>query len=214
MDLMREVTLRWEREALASTSMAALDEIVSRLTILGNLHISPEGVRQLIAPVYREGKTVDDLTAIDFIEVKEVLSEREQNAVVIFNTHPLVRMATSTQDIHILVPCAYENGEFTITVRGLPKAVAQFVRLTEAFIPPTHVKVQNIIEQIDGLAEVMTQRQLECFALAAKHGYFEEPKRITVQGLAEVMGVARSTYQEHLSSAEQAALLWMAERLD
>lgn len=92
--------------------------------------------------------------------------------------------------------------------------MAQFVRLTEAFIPPTHVKVQNIIEQVDGLAEVMTQRQLECFALAAKHGYFEEPKRITVQGLAEVMGVARSTYQEHLSSAEQAALLWMAERLD
>ena len=211
---MREVTLRWEREALASTSMAALDEIVSRLSILGNLHISPDGVRQLITPVYREGKTVDDLTAIEFIEVKDVLSEREQNAVVIFNTHPLVRMATNTEDIHILVPCAYENGAFTITVRGLPKAVAQFVRLTEAFIPPTHVKVQNITEQVDGLAEVMTQRQLECFALAAKHGYFEEPKRITVQGLAEVMGVARSTYQEHLSSAEQAALLWMAQRLD
>lgn len=194
--------------------MAALDEIVSRLSILGNLHISPDGVRQLITPVYREGKTVDDLTAIEFIEVKDVLSEREQNAVVIFNTHPLVRMATNTEDIHILVPCAYENGAFTITVRGLPKAVAQFVRLTEAFIPPTHVKVQNITEQVDGLAEVMTQRQLECFALAAKHGYFEEPKRITVQGLAEVMGVARSTYQEHLSSAEQAALLWMAQRLD
>lgn len=121
MDLMREVTLRWEREALASTSMAALDEIVSRLSILGNLHISPDGVRQLIAPVYREGKNVDDLTAVDFIEVKEVLSEREQNALVIFNTHPLVRMATNTQDIHILVPVPTKTGNLPSRFGDCPK---------------------------------------------------------------------------------------------
>jgi predicted DNA binding protein len=211
---MREVTLRWEREALSSTTMAELDAVVSRLSILGNLHISTKGVRQLVEPVFREGKGVDDLAAIDFLEVKEVLQERETNAIVVFNSHPLVRMATNTDDIHVLIPCAYEEGEFTITVRGLPKAVAQFVRLSEAFIPPASVKVQNITEQLDGVSGLMTQRQFECFQLASKHGYFEEPKRITVQGLAEVMGVARSTFQEHLAGAEQAALLWMAKRLD
>ena len=40
---MREVTLSWDREALAHTSMAQLDEVVDRLSIMGNLLITPEG---------------------------------------------------------------------------------------------------------------------------------------------------------------------------
>ena len=55
---MREVTLSWERDALAHTSLAQLDEVVERLAIMGNLLITSEGVRQIVVPVYRDGKGV------------------------------------------------------------------------------------------------------------------------------------------------------------
>ena len=42
---MREVTLSWERDALAHTSLAQLDDVVERLAIMGNLLITSEGVR-------------------------------------------------------------------------------------------------------------------------------------------------------------------------
>jgi hypothetical protein len=211
---MREVTLRWERASLAATSMGALDNIVQRITIMGNILINEEGIRQIMLPEFREGMGPNDLNGIDFLDVEEELSEGNSGALVVFNSHPLVRLATNTENIHILVPCDYENGNFTITVRGLPTAVAGFVRLSEAIIPPASVRVRTISESKDELSTILTQRQFECFELAGKHGFYEQPKRITIQGLAEVLGIARSTYQEHLNSAEQVVLEWISQRLN
>lgn len=207
---MREVTLSWDREALAHTSMAQLDEVVDRLSIMGNLLITPEGVRQIVVPSYRAGKSVEDLTTVDFIDVEKVVNERDSDALVVWNTHPLVCLASSSENVHILVPCDFVEGGIDITIRGLPKAVASFVRLSKAVIPPGNVRVRDITEQKNDLAEILTQRQLECFRLAGQHGYYEDPKGITLQALAEIKDIARSTYQEHLQSAEQAILRWIS----
>ena len=213
-EAMREVTMAWNRADLAGTPMAALDDIVQRLSITGNLLINSEGVRQLLAPVYREGKGVDDLGALPFLEVEQVLNKNGGDALVAFNTHPLVRLATTTENIHILVPCLYEDGGFTLTIRGLPDAVARFVRLSKTLIPPSTVTVQHLEKKLEGFKDHLTPRQLECFLLAAQHGYYDDPKRITMQGLAEVKGIARSTFQEHLNMAEQTALKWVAEQMN
>jgi len=206
--------MAWNRADLAGTPMAALDDIVQRLSITGNLLINSEGVRQLLAPVYREGKGVDDLGALPFLEVEQVLNKNGGDALVAFNTHPLVRLATTTENIHILVPCLYEDGGFTLTIRGLPDAVARFVRLSKTLIPPSTVTVQHLEKKLEGFKDHLTPRQLECFLLAAQHGYYDDPKRITMQGLAEVKGIARSTFQEHLNMAEQTALEWVAEQMN
>lgn len=213
-EAMREVTMAWNRADLAGTPMADLDDIVQRLSITGNLLINSEGVRQLLAPVYREGKGVDDLGALPFLEVEQVLNKNGGDALVAFNTHPLVRLATTTENIHILVPCLYEDGGFTLTIRGLPDAVARFVRLSKTLIPPSTVTVQHLEKKLEGFKDHLTPRQLECFLLAAQHGYYDDPKRITMQGLAEVKGIARSTFQEHLNMAEQTALEWVAEQMN
>ena len=206
--------MAWNRADLAGTPMADLDDIVQRLSITGNLLINSEGVRQLLAPVYREGKGVDDLGALPFLEVEQVLNKNGGDALVAFNTHPLVRLATTTENIHILVPCLYEDGGFTLTIRGLPDAVARFVRLSKTLIPPSTVTVQHLEKKLEGFKDHLTPRQLECFLLAAQHGYYDDPKRITMQGLAEVKGIARSTFQEHLNMAEQTALKWVAEQMN
>ena len=206
--------MAWNRADLAGTPMAALDDIVQRLSITGNLLINSEGVRQLLAPVYREGKGVDDLGALPFLEVEQVLNKNGGDALVAFNTHPLVRLATTTENIHILVPCLYEDGGFTLTIRGIPDAVARFVRLSKTLIPPSTVTVQHLEKKLEGFKDHLTPRQLECFLLAAQHGYYDDPKRITMQGLAEVKGIARSTFQEHLNMAEQTALEWVAEQMN
>lgn len=211
---MREVMMAWSRSDLAGTPMAAMDDIVQRLSITGNLLINEKGVRQLLAPVYREGKGVDDLRALPFLEVEQVLNQNGVNALVVFNTHPLVRLATTIENIHILVPCLYEDGGFSLTIRGLPDAVARFVRMSKTFIPPSTVTVQHLEKKLEGFEDHLTIRQLECFRLAAQHGFYEDPKRITMQGLAEVKGIARSTFQEHLSTAEQTALKWLADQMD
>ena len=210
---MREVSVSWDREVLQSTDLALLDDVVERLSFIGNLLITPEGVRQIILPVYKDGKSADDLEALPYIRIEQRVNEREGDALVVWNTHALVCLASTTENIHVMLPTEYENGELTLTVRGIPQAISSFVKLSKTIFPPAGVRVRDILEEGNNLSNVLTQRQNECYALAIQHGFYDQPKGITIQALADVLGIARSTYQEHLQSAEHAVLKWAGQQL-
>lgn len=210
---MREVSVSWDRDALVNTDLALLDEVVERLSFIGNLLITPDGVRQIILPVYKEGKALEDLEALPYITVEQVVNEREGGALVIWNTHALVCLASTTENIYIMLPTEYENGTLILTFRGIPQAIASFVKLSKVFLPPADIRVRDILEEGDTLADVLTHRQHECYALAIQHGYYNEPKAITIQALADILGIARSTYQEHLQTAETVVLKWAGEQI-
>ena len=110
-------------------------------------------------------------------------------------------------------PTILEKGKLYLTVRGLPDAIAAFVKMSKAFFPPANVRVTEIHSDQNGLQNALTPRQYECYELAVKHGFYNEPKAITMQALADILGIARSTYQEHLQSAEQAVLVWAGSQL-
>ena len=210
---MREVSVTWTRDSLAETDLSMLDAILERLTFVANLLITPEGVRQIIIPVYKEGKSVDDLGALPYIEVEQRLNERESEAVVVWNTHALVCLASTTENIHVIPPAEYHDGSLTLTLRGIPKAVSSFVKLSKVFLAPAEIRVSDVRSQENGLQAALTARQYECYALALKHGYYQEPKAITMQALADILDIARSTFQEHLQAAEQAVLLWAGDQI-
>lgn len=50
--------------------------------------------------------------------------------------------------------------------------------------------------------ELLTDKQLEAFELACKYGYYEIPKKITLEELAVRMGISPPTLAEHLRKAE------------
>ena len=210
---MREVALTWNKESITKTDLAVLDEVVEQLTFVANLLITPEGVRQIILPTYHEGKSAEDLENIPYITVEQRLNERESEALIIWNTHSLVCLASTTENIHVMPPIEFDNGTLTISLRGIPQAISSFVKLSKMFLHPADIRVSDVRAYENGLEQALTPRQYECYGLALKHGYYEEPKAITMQALADILGIARSTFQEHLQSAEQAVLIWAGEQL-
>jgi len=212
-EYMREVSLSWSKTTLAATEFSKLSEIVSNLKVMGHLAVEATGVRQIVMPTYNKGKTVEDLDAIDFISVEQKLNERESEALVIWNRHPLVCLASNTENIHILPPYEFDDGAISVNIRGLPDAISTFVKLCKVVLEPDEVRVHNVKSDANEISSMLTPRQNDCFALAAKHGYYEDPKKVTIQGLAEYMDIARSTYQEHLQGAEQAILAWFSNQI-
>ena len=81
------------------------------------------------------------------------------------------------------------------------------------FLAPAEIRVSDVRSQENGLQAALTARQFECYSLALKHGYYQQPKAITMQALADILEIARSTFQEHLQSAEQAVLLWAGDQV-
>ncbi len=54
--------------------------------------------------------------------------------------------------------------------------------------------------------ELLTERQLETFDLACRHGYYETPKKISIEELADKLGIGQSTCAELLRKAERKLL--------
>ena len=206
--------MRWSKTTLATTEFRELGEIVSNLKVMGHLAVEPSGVRQIVLPTYQEGKSVEDLDGLNFISVEQKLNEREGDAVVIWNRHPLVCLASNTENIHILPPYEFDGGAISVNIRGLPEAISTFVKLCKVVLEPDEVRVHNVRNNTDEITAILTPRQNDCFTLASKHGYYKVPKLVNIQGLAEYMDIARSTYQEHLQGAEQAILEWFSDQIE
>lgn len=80
-----------------------------------------------------------------------------------------------------------------------------FKRAIEEF--PTHVgvRIEHTGTYLPGsrrLFSLLTERQRETVRTAVDLGYFEEPRQVTYQGIANEMGISPETVGEHLRKAE------------
>ncbi len=55
---------------------------------------------------------------------------------------------------------------------------------------------------LDEFLGSLTRRQLQAFLQAMEMGYYDLPKRVTIDEIASSRGVPRSTFEEHLRKAE------------
>lgn len=51
--------------------------------------------------------------------------------------------------------------------------------------------------------EDLTRKQFDCLAQAYSHGYFNWPRAITAEKMAETLGVSTATFFEHMRKAQQ-----------
>lgn len=83
-------------------------------------------------------------------------------------------------------------------LRALPGAeVLALQRFTEGPLAPGVLGSQGLL---DGL----TGKQAEAILAAQRLGYYESPRRATAGDVARSLGIARSTFEEHLKHAEAA----------
>ena len=62
-------------------------------------------------------------------------------------------------------------------------------KISDIFLPHIYPKI--------------SEKQKEAIELAVKNGYYEYPRKIDVKNLANISGLAFSTFQAHLRKAEQ-----------
>ena len=211
---MREIHLKWTAETVANSEYAPIAKIAHSLEVLGHLDIGEKGIRQLILPDFCEGKGVQDLDEVPFLTVESELGGGQSGYLVVWNSHPLSIAAIHFSDIHIMPPYTYGGDGITLTVRGVPAGVSNFLKICRELLPPDVVKVVEMGDNKTIIEGVLTPRQIECVKVAASSGYYDHPKQIKLRELSELMKIPRSTLQEHLNRAELAMMKWSSEQMD
>jgi predicted DNA binding protein len=64
----------------------------------------------------------------------------------------------------------------------------------------------NLLIGASSIVGNLTDKQLRALALAVANGYYRVPKKVKTTEIADLMGVPRTTYEEHLRKAESKVL--------
>ena len=215
---MRKVLLRWKSSSLSGAKgLNEIIEICDRLEVLGHLSVNDGGVVQLVEIELKEGKSIDQFSNLEFFEIIEQLEENEDGILVtMLCTHPLARSAIELSNIHIQPPYGIDRERgMELRIIGLSSSIRRFVALIRIALPPDSISILSINgeEQANSWKGVLTNRQREVLTHAIKRGFYNLTRDITLKELAKEMGMARSTYGEHIRRSESEIMKNILDKL-
>lgn len=115
----------------------------------------------------------------------------------------------TTRAAHVLPPIRIQRGEARVTL--LIESGTDLRALAEMF-PGGKLLSKRALGDGSGMREALaspllfpslTAKQASALVAAYDAGYYEVPRRVTTEDVSSALGVARSTFQEHLNRAEQ-----------
>lgn len=216
--LMRKVLLRWKTPSLSrAKGLNEIIEICDRIEVLGHLSVNEEGVIQLVEIKLREGKSIDLFSTLEHFEIIEQLEENEDGILVtMLCTHPMARSAIDLSNIHIQPPYGIDREKgMELRIIGLSSSIRRFVALIRLALPPDSISILSINEeeQSNSWKGVLTNRQREVLTHAINRGFYNLTREVTLKELAEEMGMARSTYDEHIRKSESEIMKNLLDKL-
>ncbi|MFB6156481.1 MAG: helix-turn-helix domain-containing protein [Haloferacaceae archaeon] len=160
-------------------------------TGIGLLEIEADDLGSVVAAV----EAADGVTSIDPLR----LTERE--ALIQFETsEPLLLMSIRESGIPLEPPITIVDGTATLEVTAPRDRLSTLADQLESF--GMAFEVRYVRQTVDS-ADLLTEGQREIITRAVELGYYDTPRECTLTGLAEDLGVAKSTASERLHRAEE-----------
>lgn len=203
---MREVTLFWKRARLRELDIAEILDIFKHLEFLSYVKRVPKDVRIIVKADFVEGKTIDDIDDLYFLELIEVILEPIGNnnsyILLVKLNHSLSNINARTNGTSAIPGCRLDGEGLTYIIQGPPMKLRIVTTLARILSKPDRTSARSLDFKLTSSNSILSPKQLKLAKFAYDRGYFDVPKRIRVSDLAEQVGLARATISEHLSRIE------------
>ena len=167
------------------------------------------------------GKDKDVRNFIEDMKSDErvVALENEDNfAVFSVSEPPKVQAIFDSRFIFVKPPIFNFKGEYIFEIASINKKnLVELMNLLKSknfkirFKKLKKVKLSQI--QTSYIYPNLSKKQKECFQLALNKGYYNYPKDITLNELADIIGISYSTFQFHLRQAEKKIMPFLNENI-
>lgn len=214
-----ELHLRWSADDLGPLNLDHVPALVTRVQSLALVDWSRTGSVHLVAVWLADGARTQQLWRpgrLDLLELHRPPLDGPLVATVRI-AHPL-RPADASA-LQERVSKAVLDGEgLRLTLRGPAAELAACAEAFEEDVPGAQQQVA-LAASPDVLPAAagpdLSRRQREVLERAVEFGYYELPRRISIEELASHMGLSRSTVSEHLQRGEAVLLAgWYARQSD
>lgn len=203
---MREVTLFWKRERLVKDRVAFVTDIFEKIVFIGYLERTPKNVVTIMRGICKEGCTPLNLNEHKDYEVEEILSEPNNLdpawMFVLNIKHPLTLLAAKVGKLTAKPGSCLNQEGLHYTLRGSPISIKIILTAARMMLKPDKVKGTGITQTDFQGNQLLTEQQMRVLTAAFELGWYEIPRGCKIDDIAEEVGLARATVQEHLVKAE------------
>jgi hypothetical protein len=160
---------------------------------------------------------VEDLLANGFLVEVQLLEKEKNGAYTVFMrggpSLSSILSSVGVVDGYMFPPLGIRDGKLKISFLGSSRQVGDFLEKIGA--KGIHYKVIMLSDASfspDSPLNQLTEKQREVLITAYKLGYYDIPRRINSDQLAEKLGIVNSTLVEHLRKAERRLLAHVLEQ--
>jgi predicted DNA binding protein len=144
------------------------------------------------------------------LNVEYQLLEQDRGVCICFIKGKTVQSSSGSPNrsgMYPMLPFAVRDGKVRVTLVGDDKQVKEFLENRR-----DNYKVVSLTDakfSLNSPISRLTEKQQEAISLAFRLGYFDTPRKISVDGLAEKLDLSSSTLAVHLRRAERRLLAEM-----
>ena len=147
---------------------------------------------------------------LDNFKIEYQLLEQDRGACIFFikgKPPQLSSRASANRGIYPLLPFEVRDGNVRVTLVGDNEQVKEFLGRSE--VNYRVVSLTDAKFSLNSPISRLTEKQQEAISLAFRLGYFDTPRRISADELAQKLGLSSSTLAVHLRRAERRLLAEM-----
>jgi predicted DNA binding protein len=206
---MRKLTIEMEPDEMFSDVMKPVFQKIDSYEILEALKISyEEGICvDLIQVTLKPGITINDVKSIDKMEIISVIkSEGNKHTCLAkyFETEEdMDKFQETDLDLINTTPTIISEEKVTASVIGENENLNKFIEMLKRNgAKILNMNITKAAYHKHNILNVLTEKQRNILITAHKHGYYDYPKRINSQQLADKVDIGKATLVQHLRKAE------------
>jgi len=205
---MRKMTFSFVPSPLLMKFQGNLLDQIEEFEMLEMIRLDFEkGIKVLLGQVkLKDGLRLEDLRWPKFVRTT-VIGERGGKHIVIFYGKAPTSMwrdlmAKMESDVVWTTPAFYRDGRMVLSCIGEEKELKKAIMGMKLAGTVSNVSYSQAVYQEHNMLSVLTDKQKEILISAKRAGYYDYPRKVSAEDLAESMGIAKATMVEHLRKAE------------
>jgi hypothetical protein len=206
---MRKMVLEVEPSETVLESLGPILESLSSYQVLEQLKFDRENGTcvDLIECRLREGLSIEEAEWFGHMELLSVIkSDGEDHTCLVKYYQPPGEddaQADFEMDLVYTTPNLISKERFVISAIGTDRDLARFMEGVKKHVGEvTRMSMSRAAYQRRDILTVLTDRQREVLTAANQYGYYEYPRRVSSEKLADRVGISKPVLLQHLRKAE------------
>jgi len=154
----------------------------------------------------KEGHNIEEIEMPHYVEIFNVLEKKGNRYICLIKVKYFKNLSSLAKKFNIDIiwdtPSIINKEKMVVSVSGSEENLKKILELFKQVAQVNKISLVKSTYKEQSILSCLTDKQKEIFVAAKKNGYYDYPRKINSERLANKIGLGRATVVEHIRKAE------------